>query len=244
MIFDYNEKKAKELEKRDPLRHAAKIAELRASPRWYVRYWQDGVPHDEPCPPDYQVSKEKAEDYEKIVNGRIASESWVGIPVRSATISMMCDYYLAKKAERYARKEKDGGQASAKTHCKYIKAGRIGRVTFGECAADPDVLGRYVDNLHRTYPEWSQKYIWNHAKILRAVFSMWVKKRLLDCKNPTDAAGRQPTTSPPSRSVSGARRAWRPISRRQDRIGRGGWWRRSGKNRSAKGNRKGRATGL
>lgn len=187
MIFDRNLKRATYLQKRDPVRHADEIARLRASPFWYVRYWKNAVPHDERCPDEYQASREAARKYYKIVAGQIESARHTDTPVRLATVADMCDFFLLQKTKKIGRGQSCGGYGAAKTHCEHIKRDSIASATFGACRESPAVLADYIDSLPTLRPHWSQKTIWNHYKILRAVFACWIKRNLIESRNPLDA---------------------------------------------------------
>ena len=49
------------------------------------------------------------------------------------------------------------------------------------------MLQDHIDDLHTLRPAWSDKTIWNYYKELKAVFSCWIKKKLLQVPNPLDA---------------------------------------------------------
>jgi integrase len=185
MIFDKSEKRARELELRDPVKYHEKILEYRKNPNWFIRYWVKGIVHDERCPEQYQ-SASGAERYYKIVAGKTETGDHL-IPVtRKTTISDMVDFFLVYRKKKSDRSGKSGGYPAAKSICGIIRVA-IGGLTFDQCREDPMLLQDYIDDLPVNNPEWSPKYVWNIYKELKAVFSTWIKKKLLQVPNPMDA---------------------------------------------------------
>jgi len=185
MIFDKNEKRARELELKDPVKNREKILDYRKNPNWFIRYWINGVPHDERCPEQYQ-SASGAEKYYKVVAGKSETGEHLIPVIRKTTISDMVDFFLIHRKKKTERSGKIGGYPSARTICGHIKES-IGVYSFDQCREDPMLLQGYIDALPSENPDWSPKYIWNIYKELKAVFSTWIKKRLLQVPNPMDA---------------------------------------------------------
>ena len=185
MIFDKNEKRARALERSNPVKNRDKIRFLRSKRDWYIRYRSGGSYHDERCPERYQ-SKSGANDYYKIVTGQTVTKNHL-IPVtRKTTISTMCEFFIQYREQKAKRSEKNGGLAAAKTMCNII-IDEIGRYTFDQCRENPSILQVWIDNLPDNHPEWSSKYIWNICKELNAVFGRWIEKKLIQSPNPMSA---------------------------------------------------------
>jgi integrase len=185
VIFDKNEKRARTLELQDSIKNAQKIKELRSKSDWYIRYRSKGKYHDEKCPDRYQT-KQGAENYYKIVAGNTVTKTHLIPTVRKITISVMCDFFIEYRTKKAERSGKKGGLSAAKTICNIISE-EIGKFTFDQCREDPMLLQDWIDNLPDNHPEWSSKYIWNICKELKAVFSRWIEKKLLQTPNPMDA---------------------------------------------------------
>lgn len=184
MIFDKNEKRARALEKKDPEKYRDKILYYRSSSDWFVRYTMNGKMHEEKCPSDYQ-SKSGAKDYYKIVAGKSETGEQVAPVIRRTTIEDMVDFFIEHKEKRAERKKKKGGLDAARTICKHIK-NHIGKIEFDECMKNTGLLQKFIDKIS-TETEWAPKYVYNICKELKAVFSTWLKKKLLALPNPMDA---------------------------------------------------------
>lgn len=185
MIFDKSLKRAKELARKDPEKYRKKIQFYQNNPCWYIRYWVAGVPHEEKCPQQYQTAR-GAEQYYKIVVGRNITGEHVVPVTRKTTISEMADFFISYRQSKSVRQNRAGGFSSAKTVCGHIKKA-IGSYTLDMCRENPAILQKYIDSLPETHPEWSPKYRWNICKELRAIFSAWIKKKLLMMPNPMNA---------------------------------------------------------
>ncbi|NLD92184.1 MAG: phage integrase family protein [Fibrobacter sp.] len=185
MIFDKNEKRARELELKDPVKNREKILEYRSKSNWFIRYWVKGIPHDERCPEKYQTAS-GAEQYYKIVAGKAESGDHLIPVIRKTTIVDMVDFFLIYRKKKVDRAGKNGGYSSAKTICLHI-ANDIGKLTFDQCRENPQRLQDYIDNLPVIHPGWSPKYCWNIVKELKAIFSTWINKKLLSIPNPMNA---------------------------------------------------------
>ena len=186
MIFDKNRTRARELERKDPVRYAVRIAELHSSPEWWIRYWdRHGKPHDEKCPAEFQ-SQQLAERYYSRVTTGIDDSTHTMPMQRKTTLADMCAFFIEQKQKKMERRGKVGGYFAAKTLCKHIAA-MIGPWTFDECRANPMKLQEHLDSLPELKPEWAPKTRWNYHKELRAVFSLWIKKNLLSVPNPMNA---------------------------------------------------------
>lgn len=185
MFFDKNESRARALEKKDPVKYRDKIQQLRSKQYWFIRYWVKGKPHDEKCPPEYQ-SRSGAMDYYKIVAGKTVTKTHLIPCLRKTTIADMCVFFLEYREKKAKRSGKKGGYAAAKSICKHLSHD-IGKYTFERCRENPGILQDWIDDLPETHPGWSSKTIWNVYKELKAVFSVWIKKRLLQVPNPMNA---------------------------------------------------------
>ena len=184
MIFDKNEKRIKELS-RNPVKNAKRISELRnRGKEWWIRYRDKyGVPHDELCPPDYQ-SEGMAERFYGIVTGKIDEGTFIPRDKRAATVGQMSDFFLEHRRKKTERSGKKGGYNASKTLVGHFKRSEIVRKTFRQCYEDTRILEDHINNLKVIHPKWSDKYIWNYFKELKAVFSKWITKNLIQMPNP------------------------------------------------------------
>ena len=188
MIFDKNAKRIAELLRNDAGKYKRRIAELRKrGPEWWVRYKdKTGVPHDELCPPEYQTES-LAERYYGIISGKIDDGTFVLRDKRAATIRQMCDFFLAHKLKKVERTGKKGGYGASKTLCGHIQRSEIANRTFRQCYEDTSILEDHMENLRNAHSGWSDKTVWNYFKELRAVFSRWILKNLIQMPNPMNA---------------------------------------------------------
>jgi integrase len=183
MIFNKNDRRAKELERKDPQKYASKIKSLRSSAEWWIRYWdKNGKSHDEKCPEQFQTEALARRYYGRVTTGT-DDGTHLNPEIKRNSIESMCNFYLERKAREAERSGKKGGYASAKTLCGHISR-HIGKHTFDDCRVDPGILENHIFDLPELEPGWSPKYQWNYYKILRAVFNLWIKKQLLNVPNP------------------------------------------------------------
>jgi integrase len=99
----------------------------------------------------------------------------------------MCDFFLEHKRKKVERSGKKGGYPAAKSLCGHIKRSEISKKTFRDCCEDTSILEDHIDNLKKRHPNWSDKTIWNYFKELKAVFSRWILKNLIQLPNPMNS---------------------------------------------------------
>jgi integrase len=193
MIFDKNEKRIKALQSQltkglgVPDKIKSKIEKLRErGPEYWIRYTVKGKLQDEKCPQKYQYSRTDAEQYYKIVTGEAVQDKHILPAVRRTTIAIMVEFFLTEKEKKVKRKGKLGNYNAVKSLSK-VMITLIGNLTFDECKENPSLLQDHIDDLHSLCPDWSDKTIWNYYKELKAVFSTWIKKKLLQVPNPMNA---------------------------------------------------------
>jgi integrase len=171
MIFDKNVKRAKELERADPLKFVQQIKDLRSEPEWWIDYYDaTGRRRAEKSPVN---TKQGAEHYFIQRKGEIFKGEYDTPEYKRAKLSLILDYYVENRSD----------SSTVRTMVKTVKT-HIGNLTLDRIDSTPQILARYF----RNFPEkkWSDKYIWNHFIVLRAAINYWLKMHRMVMSNPCD----------------------------------------------------------
>lgn len=178
-IFDKNLERIRALEKQvtegklDAAKAEKRITKLREVPDYWVKVYAGGPnPIRRQATPS--TSLRAAQQLEKKLHGEIASGSYIPDDLMKATIGTILDAYLEKQKGK-------AGEASCRSRAKVAAPVRHVKLE----AWHNNIRGIIYHLDEETPAEWSDKSIWNYAKMLQYAIQAFIdRNQKLNIKNP------------------------------------------------------------